>query len=201
MKKVSLSIVVAALSVGFFDCSPSKKELEKIEQAKKDSIISVEKAKKDSIAEAIVKEFALNFYSSLELTAELNQKQYEEGGVKFNLNKFNTYTDKNSIYSKKRLFNLTGDYHERYNIKLISVDSQKINENIIELITTVEYSIFELGNFQNEEKLIINMNQGNLILNKWEDIKIKKMEVAEYDGLENFKEIDFYKILGSVNKK
>ena len=32
------------------------------------------------------------------------------------------------------------------------------------------------------------------------DLKVKKMVVAEYEGLENFKEVDFYKMLGSLNK-
>lgn len=150
--------------------------------------------------EMITSEFVKKFYSSLELTPELNQKQYIEGGVKFNMNKFNSCIDINSIYSKKRISNLTGDYHDAYNIKLLSFDSLRLNKNIIELITIVEYQIYEVGTFQNEEKLIININQGNLTLNKWVDLKVKKMVVSEYEGLENFKEVDFYKILGSLNK-
>ncbi len=150
--------------------------------------------------EIITFEFVKKFYSSLELTPELNQKQYSEGGVKFNMNKFNSCIDINSIYSKKRVSNLTGDYHDRYSIKLLNFGSLKLNKNVIELITIVEYQIYEVGTFQNEEKLIININQGNLTLNKWEDLKVEKMLVAEYEGLENFKEVDFYKILGSLNK-
>jgi hypothetical protein len=52
MKKVLSFVAVAALSVAFVACGPSKEELEKIEQAKQDSIAAVEKAKQDSIAAA-----------------------------------------------------------------------------------------------------------------------------------------------------
>lgn len=144
--------------------------------------------------------FVSKFYTSLELSTELNQKNYEEGGVKFNINIFNGFIDKGSIYSKERVSNLTGDYHDRYSIKLVSIDLIESDNNTIEVSTTVEYSVSELGIFLNEEKLSININQGNMIINKWEDRKVKKMEVAKYEGLENFNEKDFYKTIGSVNK-
>jgi hypothetical protein len=144
--------------------------------------------------------FVSKFYASLELSTELNQKNYEEGGVKFNINIFNGFIDKGSIYSKERVSNLTGDYHDRYSIKLVSIDLIESDNNTIEVSTTVEYSVSELGIFLNEEKLSININQVNMIINKWEDRKVKKMEVAKYEGLENFNEKDFYKTIGSVNK-
>ena len=52
MKKVFSIVAVAALSAAFVACGPSKEEMEKIEQAKQDSIAAVEKAKQDSIAAA-----------------------------------------------------------------------------------------------------------------------------------------------------
>ena len=52
MKKVLSIVAVAALSVAFVSCGPSKEEMEKREQAKQDSIAAVEKAKQDSIAAA-----------------------------------------------------------------------------------------------------------------------------------------------------
>lgn len=52
MKKVFSIVAIAALSVAFVACGPSKEEMEKIEQAKQDSIAAVEKAKQDSIAAA-----------------------------------------------------------------------------------------------------------------------------------------------------
>jgi len=52
MKKVLSIVAIAALSVAFVSCGPSKEEMEKTEQAKQDSIAAVEKAKQDSIAAA-----------------------------------------------------------------------------------------------------------------------------------------------------
>ncbi|MEI8137809.1 MAG: hypothetical protein WCH21_10840 [Bacteroidota bacterium] len=52
MKKVLSIVAVAALSVAFVACGPSKEEMEKREQAKQDSIAAVEKSKQDSIAAA-----------------------------------------------------------------------------------------------------------------------------------------------------
>ena len=152
------------------------------------------------VDEGKIKAFVTKFYASLELSPELNEKHYIEGGVKFNIDIFNEFIDDGSIYSKKRVSNLTGDYHDRYSIMLVSIDLIESDDKIIEVSTTVEYSISELGTFQNEENLSININQGDLIINKWEDNKVKKMEVAEYEGLENFNEKDFYKAIGSVNK-
>ena len=140
------------------------------------------------------------FYSSLELTAEQNEKISQGGEVTFSLVQFNSYIDENSIFSKKRISNLTGAYHENYNINLINIDSLLIKNNIYEVFTTVKYNINEVGSFQNKEKIIFNITKGKFILNKWEDVKVEKMKIAEYDGLENFKKSDFYKIIGSVNK-
>jgi len=50
MKKVLSMVAVAALSIAFVSCGPSKEEIEKKEKEKADSIASVEKAKQDSIA-------------------------------------------------------------------------------------------------------------------------------------------------------
>lgn len=54
MKKVLSIVALASLSVAFVACGPSKEEMEKIEQAKQDSIAAVEKTKQDSIAAAEV---------------------------------------------------------------------------------------------------------------------------------------------------
>ena len=42
----------------------------------------------------------------------------------------------------------------------------------------------------------LNLNQDKLILAKWEDIKVKKIEVSEYNGLEYFDENSFYQVIG-----
>ena len=52
MKKVLSIVAVAALTVAFVACGPSKEEIEAREKAKADSIAAVEKAKQDSIAAA-----------------------------------------------------------------------------------------------------------------------------------------------------
>ena len=52
MKKVLSIVAVAALSIAFVSCGPSKEEIEQKEKAKADSIASVEKTKQDSIANA-----------------------------------------------------------------------------------------------------------------------------------------------------
>ena len=68
------------------------------------------------------------------------------------------------------------------------------------MFATIEYQVQELGGFQNQEHLIINIIQGELKLKKWLDVRLFKMELGEYDGLENFSEVDFYKFIGSLNK-
>jgi hypothetical protein len=161
------------------------------------AVVAAQMKSHDSIK---VTDFVKTFYSALELSPSLNQKQYEEGGVQFNLNQFKSCVDNKSIFSKLRISNLTGDYHARYNIILLGIDSITENGNNKVAYTTVKYEIYELGTFQNLEKIIINSNQNRLILNKWEDIKLKKMSVAEYEGLENYHEKDFYKTIGSINK-
>lgn len=164
----------------------------------------------DSIASAAAKmkiqdsikftNFVKKFYSALELSPTLNQKQYEEGGVHFNLNEFKSCVDDRSIFSQLKISNLTGDYHDRYNIRLLSIDSiSEIKKNKV-AYTTVEYGIYEVGTFQNLEIIFINSDQNRLTLNKWEDVKIKEMNIAGYEGLETFKEKDFYKTIGSINK-
>jgi hypothetical protein len=50
MKKVLSIVAVAALTVGFVACGPSKEEMEAREKVKQDSIAAVEKAAQDSIA-------------------------------------------------------------------------------------------------------------------------------------------------------
>lgn len=151
-------------------------------------------------SDSMYRVFAAKFYSSLELTPDLNKKHSTVGGVIFNMDKFNSCIDNNSIFSKLRISNLTGEYHNRFAIQLLNIESVKLNNDVIEIYTNVEYSISEVGSFQNEEKLTITDNQKKLTLNKWEDIKLAKMEVAEYEGLENFNETEFYKMIGSVNK-
>ena len=148
----------------------------------------------------IIKGYVRKFYSSLELSPELNKKNIEVGGVKFNTDKFNSCINKLSEYSKERINKLTGEYHGMCNIELLNIDSVYIENDIINVFATIEYQVQELGGFQNQEHLIINIIQGELKLKKWLDVRLFKMELGEYDGLENFSEVDFYKFIGSLNK-
>lgn len=210
MKKLKITfgamLLVSLILTSCGDDSTNTNKEAEIEKGRQEStntsndsiaIVAAQMKIQDSIK---VTDFVKTFYSALELSPSLNQKQSEEGGVQFNLNKFKSCVNNASIFSKLRISNLTGDYHDRYNIILLDIDSITENGNNKVAYTTVEYGIYELGTFQNLEKIIINSNQNRLILNKWEDIKIKKMSVAEYEGLENYNEKDFYKTIGSINK-
>ena len=150
--------------------------------------------------ELIIKGYVKKFYSSLELSPELNKKNIEVGGVKFSTDKFNSCVNKLSEYSKERINKLTGEYHGMCNIELLTIDSVYIENDIVNVLSTIEYQVQELGGFQNQEHLIITIVQGELKLKKWLDVRLFKMELGEYDGLENFGEADFYKFIGSLNK-
>jgi len=63
------------------------------------------------------------------------------------------------------------------------------------------YAGDELGSFYNREKLTLKENRGLLKLAKWIDLGLYKSEVADYEGLEDFGESDFYRWIGSFNKK
>ena len=146
----------------------------------------------DSVLSKKVKQF----YSSLELSYELNQRHYIEGNVDFDTSIFNSFLTKNSLYSKVRVSNLTGEYHDRYNVKLVSIDLINLDSEI-EIISTVEYGIYECGTFKNLEKLVFNYYQNELKLIKWEDLGVKDYE-SSYGCIESID--DFYKYLGSLNK-
>ncbi len=152
-----------------------------------------------SFTKSDVENFVRKFYSTLELSDEMNQRAFDED-LPFNTNAFYKCVNSQSIYSKVRLSNLTGDNHTYYRIGLKSIDSFSLNSNVYEVYTTVQYTIFELGTIQNIEKLTITNTGSSLVIAKWEDVRVKSMEITEYEGLENYKETDFYKDLGSVNK-
>ena len=153
----------------------------------------------NSFTKSDIENFVEKFYSTLELSDEMNQRAFDED-LPFNTNAFYKCVNSQSIYSKVRLSNLTGDNHTYYRIGLKSIDSFSLNSNVYEVYTTVQYTIFELGTIQNIEKLTITNTGSSLVIAKWEDVRVKSMEIAEYDGLENYKETDFYKDLGSINK-
>jgi hypothetical protein len=147
--------------------------------------------------------FIEEFYASLELSPELSRKNYLEGNVKFPLDSFNSFITKNSIYSNDRISILTGPYHDRVHIELIQIDSVKKAKGLLEVYTNVMYGIYETGSFENLEKIIVRKTNNKFSVERWEDCKVKKMHMpnAVSYGLQNFTERDFYKIVGSMNKK
>jgi hypothetical protein len=105
----------------------------------------------------------------------------------------------NAVYSKQRITRLNGENHEYTKMSLISIDRIKITNQVAEVITTVEYEMYEFHDFINEEKLIINLASPKLGLLRWEDVMLK---IVNY-GLEkdeDWTEKDFYESMGSINK-
>ncbi len=147
-----------------------------------------------------IKKFISKFYASLELTPELNEKQYNDGDVKFNLDSFNSCIDVHSIYSKDRVSNLTGDYHDHYNIKLIDINSIRSFNDKIYANTTVEYQIYELGTILVNEQLCLKLINSKPVLNSWLDLNVIKMSLSGYANLDKFKDSDFYQTMKSINK-
>lgn len=145
-------------------------------------------------------DYVNRLYASLELSAEANQKQYDEGGVIFDKSAFNSLIDENSKLSEKRLDMLTGEYHERCNVELQKIDSVSFIGDKIIVYTKVLYTLDEMGGFYNNEKLEITKKGDNLVLLRWEDIKLYKMEKLEYEHMDGYKESDFYESVGSINK-
>ena len=161
-----------------------------------DSVRDGSQIDRDSIR---VADFVERMYSSLELSPELNERQDREGGVIFNLSGFKSCLNRESIYSKDRIENLSGDYHERYNIDLVRIESIAQKGDFVEVIANVEYEIYEFGGFINTERLLVNLTAEGCTLQRWEDVKLKELRDAGY-GDEALTESDFYRVLGSVNK-
>ncbi len=155
----------------------------------------------DSLNKLNLKLFVETFYKSLELSKEENQRQYEVGNVSFSLDNFHSLIDKNSNYSKKRVNNLSDpSYHDRYYIELQNIEEIKITSDEILVKTRVLYASYEMGAFYNEELLTLKIDRGLIKLYKWSDLRVYKMELSEYEGMENFSESDFYQWMGSINK-
>ena len=156
---------------------------------------------KDSFTKSDVENFVRKFYSSLELSKEMNERAYNEGDVKFNTSEFYSCVNSKSIFSKKRLENLTGDsYHYYYDVYLESIIEIQEKSGSFEVLTAVEYGIYETGTIMNIEKLTIDIEDNKFIVRRWEDVRVETMEIAGYDGLEDYSKNRFYRDIGSVNK-
>jgi len=210
-----LFITISTLVIQSCENKPKNRKVNKIDNL--DTPSSNQKPNRDSIAPPTssqkpkllhrygtkpIELFMEKFYSSLELSPEQNRKNYLEGGVNFPLETFYSCLSKQAKYSKKRVSRLTEEYHDRYHIELIQIDSVKENNDIIEVYTNVMYGIYETGSFENLEKLTVKKIDGAFKVERWEDIKLKQkhMPNAQFYKLQNFSERDFYFMVGSVNK-
>jgi len=167
----------------------------------RDSIENLKKSVDSVNTFSHITRFVRAFYNSLELSKAENQRQYEVGDVKFDLENFSSLIGKNAEYSQKRVENLSDEnYHDKYYIELLSIEDIKfVNDKII-VSTKVLYAGNEMGSFYNQEQLTLQDNKGLLKLTSWLDVDLYKMEPSEYEHMENFTKDDFYKWLGSYNK-
>jgi len=166
-----------------------------------DSIGKLQKSVDSIKAYSHITRFVQAYYNSLELSEEENQRQYEVGDVKFDLDNFSSLIGKNANYSQKRVDNLSDEsYHDRYYIELLSIEEIKFVDDKIIVRTKAMYEASEMGSFYNDEQLILQDNKGLLKLTSWLDVDLYKMEPSEYEHMENFTKDDFYKWLGSFNK-
>jgi len=206
MKKLLLILLFVAL---FFGCNyiENNKSTDKLEDLSTTILDSTSKAgdlKIDSINESQIErdnpeviKFVKQFYSSLELSAEENQKAYVEGGVIFDLSEFTSLIHENANYNEERVNNLSGSYHSYYYIEYIGIRSITLKSDCIEVLANVLYGLYETGNFYNLELLkIINVN-GSLKMMDWRDVGLYKMEKSGYEGMETYNETDFYHHIGS----
>ena len=156
-----------------------------------------ESADKDN---QLVRLFVEKFYRSLDPLPELYHLVSIFDGLTFDLKPFYSLLDLNAVYSKDRINRLSDKGNNLLMMRLISIDRIKITNQVAEVITSVEYEMYEFHGFINEEKLIINLASPKLGLLRWEDVRLKKIENARPDMHENWTERDFYKFWGSLNK-
>jgi hypothetical protein len=146
----------------------------------------------------LVRLFVEKFYRSLEPMPELYDfSVFNE--TPFDLQPFYALLDLNAVYSRERINKLNGENHEYTKMSLISIDRIKITDQVAEVITSVEYKMYEFHGFINEEKLIINLGSPKLGLLRWEDVRLKIVDYS-LDKEEDWTEKDFYKLMGSINK-
>lgn len=134
-----------------------------------------------------------SFYQSLELSDKENQNA-EENATPFPKKEFKKFLSTCKSYSKKRIKELTGDYHPRYNIELLEISNILILDTIIVVETKVEYGIYELGVFINIEEIQLGFNKEKMEILGWYDINPIKFIKGNFGDSEP-KEL--YTILGS----
>lgn len=147
----------------------------------------------------LVRLFVEKFYRSLEPMPELYDFSiFNE--TPFDLKPFYALLDLNAVYSRERINKLNGENHEYTKMSLISIDRIKITNQVAEVITSVEYKMYEFHGFINQEKLIINLASPTMGILRWEDIRLKSIKNYSAEMNEDWTERDFYKSMGSINK-
>ena len=143
-----------------------------------------------------VRKFVEAFYKSLELTEEENREAFINGNP-FTKTDWRKYLNNTVNYSKDKLNTLIGPHHDYHNIKLLKINSVRVENNNLIVSTLVEYFIHETATFNNSEEIIFTNSQNKTILKGWYDLEPKLVEkLADAD----INSEELYKIIGS-NKK
>lgn len=180
--------------VGWDEYISNLKLNDDLKSSESPSETEVAKQTEDNIKRKMAEDFVRSFYESMELSQKEVEKLMETGDDNFPQSKINKLKSMNVFNAKQRVKNLTGIYYDRYYVELKDIDSISVNDTQIKAYTTVLYGLYETGKFYNIERIdISDKNNGELKITKWIDLKLLKMELKDYEGLENFSEKDFYK--------
>ncbi len=198
MKK-SITVLAAIVLTSFIYASCGNAQSESGKDISETIVDEDSNSFEDNVKRKKVEDFVKTFYESMELTQPEVEKLMETYDDDFLQAKIDKLSNMNAFKTKERVKNLTGMYHDRYYVELIKIDSININDNQIKAYTTVLYQLDEVGSFYNLERIDISekSNEDFQILD-WSDLKLSKMELKDYEGLEDFSEKDFYKSIDHV---
>ena len=198
MKK-SITVLAAIVLTSFIYASCGNAQSESGKDISETIVDEDSNSVEDNVKRKKVEDFVKTFYESMELTQPEVEKLMETYDDDFLQAKIDKLSNMNAFKTKERVKNLTGMYHDRYYVELIKIDSININDNQIKAYTTVLYQLDEVGSFYNLERIDISekSNEDFQILD-WSDLKLSKMELKDYEGLEDFSEKDFYKSIDHV---
>ena len=98
MKRMTLFLgVILVITQLFIGCDNNPTNTAVVEEKTTEATVLQEINDMDTKS---ISQLISNFYSSLELSAALNQKQYGVGGLKFDVSKLNSHIDNSSKYPK-----------------------------------------------------------------------------------------------------
>lgn len=108
----------------------------------------------------------------------------------YNLSTFKYLIHPNATYSEDRM--KLSKEEDRDFMRYLGVKSIEKTSQSIEVLVYVAYHLYETGSFYNIERLKLVDVGNNLKMKEWNDIGLYKMTISQYDGLENYNEIDVY---------